>query len=779
MLILLAVAVGVGMLRIHASLHGLKKENRLLWIELGRLAKRIRQGGDPAPVDAPASVDTEPAVQELTPAPPTPEPATVPPPTPEPPAVPSPTLPVPEQPAPPLAARRGSAVVAPAVPPEPREPSPRESRPGIEAFVGGRVLLVVGIVVVLAGLGFLLKLAIDRGWIGPEARIAIGAVAGVAALFGGDRMRGRGFDVFGHALMGGGLGALYLCVYFATVRYEFLGLPAGYAATAALTALGVLLALRRRALLLAYLGFLGGFLAPGLLGWTDESLPTMTAWLVVLDLGVAAVLCRRRWPALDLMALTASVVCFTVWHVHFMVPDRLTTAVACLGLLTAALLVVALVPSLTTARRATTRPESLQSEVRFTSILTALLTGAAAAVGGHILLFPEHRYAFGGGLLLLAGVYALAAWLRFWREDRSDHDAEAFTALGVASLATAIPVIFSGHAVAPALSFAGLAACVIGARRKFAVFGALGAVMIVLAVGDLLFYRMPPHDTLFTPFLNGTFWSFTSPCIAALLAGLAFHANTHWKTEGNLLIGAGLWMYVPVLIFELWQYMGEAYGAVGEQTYGPAAACAAVAFYAAGIGWMARSRPTAAFVLPLGPLVATMLIGIGMIGFSHDRPYVRFANPVFVSAAIIAGAPMVIACFTKPIPRRILVISGLAFLLFAVTGDLLSWAEEARIGTLTREELEFRAQVWVSIAWALYGGGLIALGFVRRRAYLRWAGLIVFGITLAKVVLFDMASLDVVYRIGSFLVLGVLLVGVSFLYQRARKQDEATDQPPR
>jgi hypothetical protein len=82
--------------------------------------------------------------------------------------------------------------------------------------------------------------------------------------------------------------------------------------------------------------------------------------------------------------------------------------------------------------------------------------------------------------------------------------------------------------------------------------------------------------------------------------------------------------------------------------------------------------------------------------------------------------------------------------------------------------MRFRAQVGVSVAWAVYAAALVALGFWRRSAPTRWTGLAVFALTLAKVFLVDIARLSAAHRIGSFLVLGVLLVGASFLYQRSR-----------
>jgi uncharacterized membrane protein len=75
-------------------------------------------------------------------------------------------------------------------------------------------------------------------------------------------------------------------------------------------------------------------------------------------------------------------------------------------------------------------------------------------------------------------------------------------------------------------------------------------------------------------------------------------------------------------------------------------------------------------------------------------------------------------------------------------------------------------QLGLSVLWTLYAAGLIMLGLSRRSAALRWQALALFALVVGKVFLYDMSSLDRIYRILSFLVLGVLLLGVSFAYQR-------------
>ena len=71
--------------------------------------------------------------------------------------------------------------------------------------------------------------------------------------------------------------------------------------------------------------------------------------------------------------------------------------------------------------------------------------------------------------------------------------------------------------------------------------------------------------------------------------------------------------------------------------------------------------------------------------------------------------------------------------------------------------------------WTIYGGTLLMTGIVRRSQLLRVMALVLLGLTIAKVFLFDLAALERFYRIISFIVLGAILLAVSFLYQQRQR----------
>ncbi len=80
--------------------------------------------------------------------------------------------------------------------------------------------------------------------------------------------------------------------------------------------------------------------------------------------------------------------------------------------------------------------------------------------------------------------------------------------------------------------------------------------------------------------------------------------------------------------------------------------------------------------------------------------------------------------------------------------------------------LQYGQQMSLSLIWTVYAAFLIAVGIWRNYRLLRYMALALFGVTIVKVFFLDLAELERFYRIISFVVLGLILIGVSFLYQK-------------
>jgi uncharacterized membrane protein len=74
---------------------------------------------------------------------------------------------------------------------------------------------------------------------------------------------------------------------------------------------------------------------------------------------------------------------------------------------------------------------------------------------------------------------------------------------------------------------------------------------------------------------------------------------------------------------------------------------------------------------------------------------------------------------------------------------------------------------WVTLALGVEGIVLFAAGFLLRDKIFRLAGFVVFAITLVRVIAVDLAGLHIIYKIVSFIILGLIFLGVSFIYTKA------------
>jgi uncharacterized membrane protein len=112
-------------------------------------------------------------------------------------------------------------------------------------------------------------------------------------------------------------------------------------------------------------------------------------------------------------------------------------------------------------------------------------------------------------------------------------------------------------------------------------------------------------------------------------------------------------------------------------------------------------------------------------------------------------------------PKALILVNVLALLaLNAEVHDL--WQRQGAFSG----NLQLARDFTYSALWIAYGGALMAAGFWKKSSLIRWQALVLIAITVCKVFLYDTLSLDRGYRIVSFVALGVLLLGISFFYQR-------------
>src|SRR5690348_17143524 len=125
---------------------------------------------------------------------------------------------------------------APAAPPQFLAQQSAGVDRSLESRIGSQWFNRIGILAVLIGMAWFLKLAIDNHWIGPAGRVLIGIVAGAALIAWSERFRARGFSGFSYSLKAIGTGVLYLSLWAAYSLFHLVPAPVAFIAMVLITA---------------------------------------------------------------------------------------------------------------------------------------------------------------------------------------------------------------------------------------------------------------------------------------------------------------------------------------------------------------------------------------------------------------------------------------------------------------------------------------------------------------------------------------------------------------
>jgi len=331
--------------RLHAVEELLDQQQRLL----DEVSRRLREVRKEAPAERaaaerePAPKIAQPVMPIVVPAPgPTPAPAPSPPVTPPPPpisgveppppaqAAPVPPVPPPAPPVPPVPPVVQPRPIAPPVarraPPPPAPPPALIERLDWEQLIGVKMFsAVAGIALVLAAV-FFLRYSIDHGWLAPPVRVAIGLLTGIALLVACDLKAARRYPVTANALDAAAIAILFATFFAAHALWHLIPAIAAFGLLALVTAVAVLLSIRRDSLFIAVLGLLGGFATPVLLS-TGENRPIpLFAYLLLLNIGLAWVAQRKRWSMLTILTLVFTTIYQWGWVVQFLTVNQLSLA---------------------------------------------------------------------------------------------------------------------------------------------------------------------------------------------------------------------------------------------------------------------------------------------------------------------------------------------------------------------------------------------------------------------------------------------------------------------
>jgi uncharacterized membrane protein len=658
-----------------------------------------------------------------------------------------------------------------------------------EYAIASQWLLRLGIVILVAGMGFFLKWSIDRGLLGPQARVALSTAAGLGMLILGTRLLGGRYGVLGQGFLGGGLATLYFSVFAAHRLFGLVDVVTAFTLMAAVTVLAGGIAVRFDSMLVAVLGIIGGYGTPLMFGAAEPNLPALFGYLLVLGTGVLAICYWKNWPLVNLLAFVATWCLVPVALVQYETGQFREVYPFVVGFFV-------LFSTMTFLYKVVRGTPSTVLD------LLALLANAAVFFGISFWMVDD---AFGRRpvalvTLGLAAFYTLHV-LAFFRRGVVDRGLlVSFLGLAATFVAVTMPLVLSRQWVTASWAIQAVVLLWMAERLESGIVRRMA-----LALLGIVLVRLCTLD-LGRTFLPGG-------SVAAAAAELP--ASGYLRLLAERVVAFG----VPIAAFGVAaRLLGRQARQADGETDRPAAADRGDAWVVP-LVWLAGIAAllfyvhlevdrTADFFFPAArlPLLSLVWLGIGAIFLA--RFAVRGERTALALAGGVAVAVLV-KLFTWDLPawgvdERFVAGPGysaldaglraldfgavIAFLAvaYAVAGGPRAGAEArpllavACLGTLfaylTLETNSFLAAYYpglraggVSIVWAIFALALVVAGIARNFGPLRWAGLVLFAIVSGKVFLHDLASLDTFWRIVAFIILGLLLIAGSFVYLKYRE----------
>jgi uncharacterized membrane protein len=389
----------------------------------------------------------------------------------------------------------------------------------------------------------------------------------------------------------------------------------------------------------------------------------------------------------------------------------------------------------------------------------------------------EPSIPFAAAALLLGALYALATEALDKRAPRPGSAAASaiFATGAVAALALALTLALERGwlTVALALMVPGIAW--VSDKRPLPALRVLAAVIGVLVLARIGWEpRIVGNDVGTKPIFNWLLYGYGIPAAAFWLGG-HFLRRRGDDVPARMVDSGAILLTVLLAFLEIRHFInrGDVYRQASSLAEIALQVCVGLAMT---IGLERLRLRSHSVVHDIGALViaaltlAAIVLGLGMI----ENPFFtgapvggRFVNLVLLGYGLPAVLTAILALISRGVrPKEYSAVAAVT----AVALALLYLSLEVRTlyhGEVLNDDLTTDAEQYTySAVWLAFGVTLLVVGMVLRSQAVRLASAAVVILTVLKVFLIDMSDLTGIYQSLSFIGLGIVLLGVGWLYQR-------------
>ncbi|WP_047419421.1 DUF2339 domain-containing protein [Cellulophaga sp. Hel_I_12] len=685
-----------------------------------------------------------------------------------------------------------------------------QQKSNLEKFIGENLINKIGIFITVIGVVIGAKYSIENNLISPLTRIVLGYLVGLALLVFGIKLKAKYLN-YSAVLVSGAIAILYFISFAAYSLYGLLPQLPTFVLMVLFTVFAVITSIHYNKQVIAHIGLVGAYAVPFLLSTGSGDVLTLFSYMAIINIGILVLAFKKYWKPLYYVAFVFTWLIYTLWLSAKYVPiDHFAIAFSFASLFF-------VIFYLAFMSYKFMKKESFNSgDVIIVFINSFIFYGI-----GFYLLSENERTEELLGLFTLAnaGIHFVVATVIFKRKLADKKLFYLIAALVLTFITITIPVQLDGSWVTILWAVEAGLLFWIGLTKNISVYKKLSYILMVLAFFSIFqdweiayasYYSL--DEKKIPPFFNSNFLSSLVVIISFAFITWLLHAKTFRVAHG---VRTGIHLVMAILapllfliifyfaiFFEIDAYWTQLFNAsmltitdVDGQTLTKynyslrdfnsiwLVNYTLLFFTILSIVtiFKVKNRMTGIVNLVFNILVVFIFLSFGLYLISelrsdHINQYLEeyYHNSYnlsirYISFVFLGGLLYVTYLYSKQpfikLNLRTPFEIGFHFtLLWLLSSELLHWMDLGGISNSYKMNL--------SILWGAYSLFLVILGIWKRKKYLRITGIILFGFTLIKLFFYDIADLDTISKTIVFVSLGVLLLVISFLYNKYTKQIE-------
>ena len=670
----------------------------------------------------------------------------------------------------------------------------------LENFIGENIISKIGIAITVFGVAIGVKYAIENDYISPLTRIIFGYLFGIG-LFGFALKLKEKYTNYSSVLLGGSMAIMYFVTFAAYSFYGLFPQILTFFLMFLFTVFTVIAALNYNKQIIALIGLVGAYAVPFLLSDGSGRVVILFTYMAIINIGILRIAFQKSWKILYYSSFVFTWLIFLSWYnTEYVETLHFTLACTFLFLFFIIFYTIFLAYKLIKVEK-----------FSFTDVIL-LLSNSFIFFGIGYSLLLNNRV----GIELLGLFTLLNALLHFafsyviYRKALVDKSLFYLSIILVLAFITiAFPVQLNGNWVTILWVIEAVLLFWIARYKQIGIFEKVSYALMVLSTISLVHdwldkqaYFSEYPETRMTLLFNANFFS---ALLFLVGFGLIYYFNDKLKSAiatGNsflkvfkpyiiLTILLVLYFTFRIEISTYWTQLyidseikgtEDFYGVLNYNLiyFRQIWLLNYTLFYVAVLSFINiykfKNRKFGIINLSIMTIVLVFFLTRGLLLISDLRyDYLTQQNSdfytigsyfIWIRYISIAFVTLVLYAFFKYFKATFMLFKSTKFfdLIFYVTvlwissSELINWMD--LVGSTESYKLG------LSILWGIYSLVLICVGIIKKRKYLRVGAIVLFGFTLLKLFFYDIAYLDVVPKVIVLVSLGILMLIISFIYNK-------------